>query len=248
MSKGPCKQTQYIDSTLKEAPFLLGGYLAEMLEEFSLPPVFVCIGSDRVTGDSLGPMIGSWLKKRYRSNIHVYGTLDLPVHALNLDEIIAHIHSIHQNHPVIAIDASLGTKEHQGYITVGRGSISPGAGVNKSLTDVGDMFITGIVGMSGRFSHISLQTARLSQIISIAEQIAGGIQYAYSAYVTEELPLTPFSYAAPFPAAAKSDKTHFPKFVGSPAAANENASISACLVPSPKPDEIRSANFAGSRK
>lgn len=208
MSKKRFTQTHYIDSTLQESPLLLGGYLTEMLETFSLPPVFVCIGSDRVTGDSLGPMIGSWLKNRYQDQIQIYGTLELPVHALNLDEKLEQIHRLHRDHPVIAIDASLGTKEHQGYITVGLGSISPGAGVNKSLTAVGDIFITGIVGTSGRFSHLSLQTARLSWIISIAEQIAKGIQYAYSPFVPEEIPISSFTYTAPCSAATEQ---YFPR-------------------------------------
>lgn len=203
MSKKLFTKTHYIDSSLPESSLLLGGHLTEMLEAFSLPPVFVCIGSDRVTGDSLGPMIGSWLKSRYMDRIHIYGTLEIPVHALNLDEKLEQIHRLHKGQPVIAIDASLGTKEHQGYITVGLGSILPGAGVNKALTAVGDIFITGIVGTSGRFSHLSLQTARLSWIISIAEQIAGGIQYAYSSFVPDEIPLSSFTYAAPCSAAAR---------------------------------------------
>lgn len=205
MSKRTCKQTHYIDSTKKEASLILGRHLSEMLEEFSLPPVFVCIGSDRVTGDSLGPMIGSWLQSRYHGELSVYGTLELPVHALNLDETMEQIQKTHKGCPVVAIDASLGTREHQGYITVGRGSICPGAGVNKSLSAVGDLFITGIVGVSGRFSHLSLQTARLSWIISIAEQIAEGIQYACAPYASENIPHSHFTYAAPSPAATSEE-------------------------------------------
>lgn len=201
MSKRTCKQIHYIDSSKKEASLILGSHLSEMLEEFSHAPVFLCIGSDRVTGDSLGPMIGSWLKGRYYRELPVYGTLELPVHALNLDETMEQVRRMHKGHPVVAIDASLGTREHQGYITVGKGCICPGAGVNKSLSEVGDLFITGIVGVSGRFSHLSLQTARLSWIISIAEQIAGGIQYACTPYVPEDDRHSPFTYAAPCKAA-----------------------------------------------
>lgn len=202
MSKRTCKQIHYIDASKKEASLILGSHLSEMLEGFALSPVFLCIGSDRVTGDSLGPMIGSWLKNRYYKKLPVYGTLELPVHALNLDETMEQIHKMHRGHPIIAIDASLGTREHQGYITVGKGSICPGAGVNKALSEVGDLFITGIVGVSGRFSHLSLQTARLSWIISIAEQIAGGIQYACTPYAPEDDRHSRFTYAAPCKTAA----------------------------------------------
>lgn len=53
--------------------------------------VFLCIGSDRITGDSLGPLIGYQLSPYCSRVFHVYGTLDDPVHALNLpDRIYVH--------------------------------------------------------------------------------------------------------------------------------------------------------------
>ena len=50
--------------------------------------VFLCIGSDRITGDSLGPLIGYQLSPYCSRVFHVYGTLDDPVHALNLPDRI----------------------------------------------------------------------------------------------------------------------------------------------------------------
>ena len=57
--------------------------------------VFLCIGSDRITGDSLGPLIGYQLSPYCSRIFHVYGTLDDPVHALNLPDRISYIHSRH---------------------------------------------------------------------------------------------------------------------------------------------------------
>ena len=57
--------------------------------------VFLCIGSDRITGDSLGPLIGYQLSPYCSRVFHVYGTLDDPVHALNLPDRISYIHSRH---------------------------------------------------------------------------------------------------------------------------------------------------------
>ena len=162
----------YIDSNKKEAPAALAARLLEMLEPFSGSPVFLCIGSDRVTGDSLGPMIGSSLSEKLPG---VFGTLEHPVHALNLEDNIVHIQKYYSRHPLVAIDASLGSREHLGYITVTPGSLAPGAGVNKALGDIGDISITGIIGTSGPFSHITLQTTRLSAVIPVAKQIALGI-------------------------------------------------------------------------
>lgn len=144
--------------------------------------VFLCIGSDRVTGDSLGPLIGHQLCHQGFCVHPVYGTLAHPVHALNLSDCISHIKECHPLALVVAIDASLGSKQHLGFITVGNGSIRPGAGVRKSLPAVGDIFITGIVNLSGTFEHLLLQTTRLSTIVTMADSITGGILQACPDY------------------------------------------------------------------
>ena len=140
--------------------------------------VFLCIGSDRITGDSLGPLIGYQLSPYCSRVFHVYGTLDDPVHALNLPDRISYIHSRHPEALLVAIDASLGSRRHQGYITIGNGAIRPGAGAGKTLPEVGDIFITGIVNVSGSFEQLLLQTTRLATIFHIAESISQGILLA----------------------------------------------------------------------
>ena len=51
-------------------------------------PVILCIGSDRLTGDCLGPITGSRLQRILGERVSVLGTLEDPVHALNLKETI----------------------------------------------------------------------------------------------------------------------------------------------------------------
>ena len=85
---------------------------------------------------------------------------------------------IRKQHPkalVIAIDASLGQKKHLGYVTIGNGSLYPGAAVQKNLPPVGDIHITGIVNTSGMLEHLTLQTTRLSTVIALADTITEGI-------------------------------------------------------------------------
>lgn len=137
--------------------------------------VFLCIGSDRMTGDCLGPYIGQTLSHLNRKNVYVYGTLETPVHALNLKKIWKSIKKTHPEALVIAIDASLGEKKHLGYVTIGNGSLYPGAGVQKELPPVGDIHITGIVNISGLLEQLTLQTTRLSTVISLADTITAGI-------------------------------------------------------------------------
>lgn len=142
--------------------------------------IFICIGSDRITGDSLGPLIGHQLSKYHWKNIHICGTLDHPIHALNLEETLENLKKRHPSALFIAVDASLGSKKHIGFITVGNGSICPGAGVHKSLPAVGDIFITGILNVSGTFEHLLLQTTRLSTVVQMAETISSGIARTFS--------------------------------------------------------------------
>lgn len=138
--------------------------------------VFVCIGTDRATGDCLGPLIGYKIQDMHYSNVHVLGTLDNPVHAKNLDE---HLRSLkNYNNPfIISIDASLGKFERIGFVNIKEGPLSPGSGVNKSLPQVGDMHITGIVNMSGFMEIMVLQNTRLSLVMNMANMISKGIRY-----------------------------------------------------------------------
>lgn len=142
--------------------------------------IILCIGSDRITGDSLGPLVGQQLNRHRWKNIHIYGTLTAPVHALNLESTLAEIKKRHPSALILAVDASLGSQKHIGYITVGVGAIHPGSGVHKSLPAVGDIYITGILNASGSFEHFLLQTTRLSFVVQMAGTIADGIFRTFS--------------------------------------------------------------------
>ena len=60
----------------------------EMTRRHKKKLVFLCIGTDRSTGDSLGPLIGYKLKQERRRGTLVFGTLDRPVHAMNLEHYV----------------------------------------------------------------------------------------------------------------------------------------------------------------
>lgn len=142
--------------------------------------VFLCIGTDRATGDALGPLIGSDLLKklnRYKG-IHVFGSLNDPVHAKNLDDTIDEISTLYKDPFVVAIDSSLGSMSKVGYINIKNGPIKPGAGVNKDLQAVGDISITGIVNMGGMMEMLIIQSTRLSLVISMSSIIARSISLA----------------------------------------------------------------------
>lgn len=174
-------ETGAIFNFCKTLSNLLGEYIYEKsIEEEEKKPelILLCIGSDRATGDCLGPIIGYKLSQLKIPGIHIYGTLEHPVHAQNLQDTLKKIQQNHTNQLVIAIDASLGSTNHIGYITLGKGSLYPGIGVNKDLPSVGDIFITGIVNISGMLNHMLLQTTRLNVVMELADHICMGVRYA----------------------------------------------------------------------
>ena len=169
----------YHESGTQFSPELFGRQLASFVEQVQTAQekrdvLFLCIGSDRSTGDSLGPLVGYKLE-RQGSGERLLGTLKRPVHAINLEETIDRIREEYRDHVVVAIDASIGRHEHVGYITVGLGSLKPGLGVRKNLGAVGDVYITGIVGSGSVWEPLLLQNTRLSVVMELADCICEGI-------------------------------------------------------------------------
>ena len=144
----------------------------EMKRQKKSEVLFLCIGTDRSTGDSLGPLIGHNLVKQGVKHARIIGTLDHPVHALNLECSIKRAEKLYSNSVIVAVDASVGNVEHIGYVTMGIGPLRPGLGVRKNLDAVGDIFITGIVGASKDGDPFVLQSIRLSVVMHLADCIS----------------------------------------------------------------------------
>ncbi|MFA7467322.1 MAG: spore protease YyaC [Desulfotomaculaceae bacterium] len=137
--------------------------------------VLLCIGTDRSTGDCFGPLAGSLLSCERQDFFCVYGTLDHPVHAANLQEYIDTIKQTFNNPFIVAIDACLGSTENVGYINICDGPLQPGAGVNKSLPPVGDIYITGIVNVGGFMEYLVLQNTRLNLVMKMSQVLVQGL-------------------------------------------------------------------------
>lgn len=165
----------------------LSYYLSSQLPLHNNELVIVCIGTDRATGDSLGPLVGYKLQNLAYAQVKLYGTLDEPVHAKNLEDTLEDILTNHPNALVIAIDACLGASSSVGYLTIGEGSIRPGAGVKKELPPVGHLHITGIVNFSSLMNMVILQNTRLSIVMKMADTISSGIKYCLWRYYKDTL-------------------------------------------------------------
>lgn len=82
---GGSPEIYYYNSARRDAVGELAGQLSGLIQEemtrrHKKKLVFLCIGTDRSTGDSLGPLIGYKLKQERRRGTLVFGTLDRPVH------------------------------------------------------------------------------------------------------------------------------------------------------------------------
>lgn len=140
--------------------------------------IFLCIGSDRSTGDSLGPLVGHNIKEFKNKNIYVYGSLYYPVHSQNLENILKKINDSFENPYIVAIDASLGSFQNVGKVFIENKPLFPGLALNKNLPSVGDLSITGVVNVSGKLEFMVLQNTRLYTVVTLAEFIAKGISYS----------------------------------------------------------------------
>lgn len=170
-----------IDPSSKNSIFTLRDSLSDEIYPIvksGRPIVVLCIGTDRSTGDSLGPLIGDKLKFLIRNKVYLYGNLQNPVHAKNLVDNINEIYSKHVNPFVIAIDACLGSIQNVGKVIVESKPLCPGSAMNKSLPEVGDLSITGIVNISGAMEFMVLQNTRLFVVMQLAEIISRGVYHS----------------------------------------------------------------------
>ena len=88
------QEIYYYNASRNFIPEEFAGQLFEMIQEEKERKnkrgiVFLCIGTDRSTGDSLGPLIGYKLNQMKISKATVFGTLERPVHAMNLENYMA---------------------------------------------------------------------------------------------------------------------------------------------------------------
>lgn len=144
--------------------------------------VFLCIGTNRCTGDAYAPLVGTYLKDRGYKN--VYGTIDQPVHHLNLPETVE---QIPPDKKIIAIDAALGRMNHVGYLFLEEGPISPGSGVGKKITPVGDYHIKGIVNINAGFQNqLLLMSTQLDLVMDMAKQTAFLLGWLFPKSVRQE--------------------------------------------------------------
>ena len=143
---------------------------------FDPPPVVVCVGSDLVIGDSLGPITGSMLRYKTQGlNAFIYGTLASPVTAKEIKYVRALLQAAHPNSQVLTVDAAVGEEGDIGLIKLSDSPLKPGAGAQKKLGVLGDISALGIVAEKSVANYGLLNTTRLNLVYTMAEILSDGI-------------------------------------------------------------------------
>ncbi len=185
-----------IHHTDQHAAKTISDYLITLLPRHIDHIIILCIGTDRSTGDALGPLTGTFFSQHTPKFLKVYGTLHDPVHALNLEEKIKLINHKYNNPFIIAIDASLGKTNSIGHLISNEGSLLPGAALKKNLPAVGDAYITGVVNASGSMHYNVLQSTKLSIVYDMAAILSNTLLMIETWYERYTLNRKPSLYVA----------------------------------------------------
>ncbi|MEQ8201087.1 MAG: spore protease YyaC [Syntrophomonadaceae bacterium] len=154
------------------------GFFRQLNPHFDREVVYLCIGTDRATGDCLGPLVGTLLQGRL-PGVNLFGNLEYPSHAINLFDVLEKIALLFTDPLIVAIDASLGCENRIGYISVQEGGLAPGTALQKSLPTVGDFHISAVVNVGGYLEQMMLQNTRLFIVYRMAELIAQALCRAH---------------------------------------------------------------------
>ena len=138
-------------------------------------PIIICVGSDMILGDSLGPLVGTMLKRKNVS-AYVYGTLTYPITAKEVNYAKKYLKLMHPDSVAVAVDAAVGNSDDVGLLRVLNRGLKPGLGVDKELDMIGDISIIGIVASKSLKNYNLFNLTRLNLVYKMAEKIAFGIE------------------------------------------------------------------------
>ena len=146
--------------------------------------VFLCIGTTKIIGDSIGPKVGDKLKQ-LNVDAYVYGNTARQVTALNVDDYAKMIRQRHKDDTVVVIDSALGKISDVGTIKVTRNGIKPGGAFDKDKQRIGDIGILAVVGDAEGDRMRELKTREETFIASLADKVVdfvGGLIFNAKAY------------------------------------------------------------------
>ncbi len=124
--------------------------------------IFVCIGTSDILWDSVGPLVGSYLKEKIQ-NKYIIG--DMNRNICNKKDLIFYYPRL-KNKYIVAIDVAINNQLHND-IYVSNNYISMGTALNKNKGNIGNLSIK--AGIS------NWQSITFSEVKDMAQFIAKGI-------------------------------------------------------------------------
>jgi putative sporulation protein YyaC len=123
----------------------------QLIEIYKPNSLIVNIGTDSLLCDSVGPLVGTMLKKYDDLLYNIVGTLEEPIDFANLNKKIDHINEMYPENFIIGIDAAVST--YTGNISFCKGPIYPGSWLGKKAKSLGNVSI--LAGMGKMPQHLN---------------------------------------------------------------------------------------------
>lgn len=143
--------------------------------EISNPKLtFLCVGTDRVTGDSLGPIVGSNIEKfinnKKINNVKVIGSLEKNLNNTNIEEYTKNPKDI-----TIVIDSAISNTYNIGEIIVDENNIKVRQALNNGKNINSNINIKCIVAKNFEnedANFLMLQNVKLGIVLNLAEKVS----------------------------------------------------------------------------
>ena len=133
--------------------------------------VIVCFGTNAISGDALGPMVGTLLTQKYNVPTFVYGTDECTVNGKNMAQWLSFIKTVHKDAIFVAVDASLGRADKIGDIVIRPDGVCP-SGVTGKSERFGDVGILGIVAQNHKDALMQLMCVSPLEVSKMADKIS----------------------------------------------------------------------------
>jgi putative sporulation protein YyaC len=147
---------------------------------------FLCIGTDRSSGDTLGPLTGTLLQEQGYSR--VIGTLEAPCDSDTWMKCMAELECLADGGPVLAIDACLGHVHSVGLFQIAAGPLEPGRSLKRGLPPVGDYSIAAVVDTVRDNPVRVLETSPFSRVWAMSRRIVSEVSRVFPAASTDHKP------------------------------------------------------------
>ena len=142
--------------------------------------LFLCIGSEKISGDCIGPIVGTLLKEKYRIPYPVLGTEDNSVNGANIRAYRDNIKKYFPDYKIIAVDSAVGDDKDLWTLKIREGGVRAGGALNPSVEYYGEVGILAVVGSKSGNVLDNLLSAPYSKIVDCAERIAKTIVKAFA--------------------------------------------------------------------